>query len=187
MVRPTLPGCPPPHRGPDAPALPGDINHVDQGPDDPAFLLECELLQPLGQQGAGVLALLERQGVLLRVLEDRWGRWTARRCMRGNTLYLARFILGAPPHLVVTMKNGDSLDCRRDNLLLTRAPSAPTQTRLREDNRSGDCGIGWYPKLGCWRARGYDHGKQVHLGYVAPVEEAAQAAQAYRRTRSSSR
>jgi hypothetical protein len=107
--------------------------------------------------------------------------------VRGNTLYLARFILGAPPHLVVTMKNGDGLDCRRDNLLLTRAPSAPTQTRLRRDNRSGYCGVGWYPKLGCWRARGYDHGKQVHLGYFAPVEEAAQAAQAYRRTRSSSR
>lgn len=48
---------------------------------------------------------------------------------RGDRLYLMREIAGVPPHVKVKPRNGDSLDCRRANIVAVQ-PSSATLSRL---------------------------------------------------------
>ena len=66
---------------------------------------------------------------------------------RVNTLYLHRFILGAPDDRDVDHRNGLYLDCRRENLrLATEAEYGQNRQRANRNSRTGLRGVYWSPR-----------------------------------------
>lgn len=122
---------------------------------------------------------------LHRVMVLRWiavrirGKWYAahRRKMgeRWETVYLHRFVLNAPPGVLVDHINGDTLDCRESNLRKATAFENQCNRGAQRQNRSGYKGVIFHPTTGKFQARIQAHGKKTHIGYFASAEEAARA------------
>lgn len=76
---------------------------------------------------------------------------------------------------IVDHINGNSLDNRRNNLrLCTHAQNIHNQ-RLSVANKSGFKGVGFFKKLGKWRAQIKVNRKQLTIGYFNTPEEAHKA------------
>lgn len=90
-------------------------------------------------------------------------------------VFLHRFILDAPDSAEVDHKDGNGLNCQRDNLrLATHAQNQRNQKR-RVTNKSGYKGVSWYGRDKKWRAVIGIGGKVKTLGCYATAEEAARA------------
>ena len=93
-------------------------------------------------------------------------------------MYLHREILPPPPGMEVDHRNRDKLDNRRVNLRhLTRAQQ---QQNVSARGASTVRGVDLIHRTGRWRARGYQDGLGVHVGYYATAEEADAAVVAWR-------
>lgn len=76
----------------------------------------------------------------------------------------------------VIAKDGDFLNCTRDNLFITtRSKRMLTIDRPFKHNTSGYRGVAWHQKRNKWVAFIIKDGKQKHLGCFNTKEEAAQA------------
>lgn len=72
--------------------------------------------------------------------------------------------------------NGDTLDNRRSNLRIV-TPSQSAQNRsMQRNNTSGYKGVSRFSKR-LWRARIYEDGREVSLGYFKTFDEAVAARQ----------
>ena len=71
--------------------------------------------------------------------------------------------------------NGDSLDNRAENLRLATPATNSQNMRMRNDNRSGVTGVGFYVSTNRWMARIAFNGKDEHLGYFETFEKACEA------------
>lgn len=135
----------------------------------------------------GMFALVDRidadlaDGQLWTALKRRqcWHAYhlAPRPCRRA--IYLHRIVAErvglAIDGLLVDHRNGDGLDCRRENL---RAATVAENTRngpLRSSNVSGFKGVRWVPHTGKWRASIKVGGREVYLGQYATIEAAAAA------------
>lgn len=92
---------------------------------------------------------------------------------------LHRLLLDAPLHMGVIYRDGDPLNCQRANLLLIPPNVVHHRTRLYKRNTSGYKGVSLHKRrlaLGKppWRATLVVEKRQLHLGYFATAEEAAQ-------------
>lgn len=103
----------------------------------------------------------------------------ARRMTAGKLVMLHR-VIGARMGLsmdtsvaVIDHKNGDSLDCRRENL---RSVSWKENSRniktICKNNTSGYLGVSFHKPLQKWRAYIGHGGKLESLGYFETIEEA---------------
>ena len=88
-------------------------------------------------------------------------------------IYLHRFILDAPTGIQVDHRDGDTLNCTRENLrLCTHSQNMQNRKKLDHKNYKGT----WYEKgIKKWRSRIVYNGKTVNLGCYR-TEEAAHAA-----------
>ncbi len=90
----------------------------------------------------------------------------------GNTVYLHRFIAGEPEGLHVDHRDGDGLNCRRDNLRPCTASQNNCNRRRGIRNTSGFKGASWNASVGKWLARITVRGKRHNLGHFDTPEEA---------------
>jgi hypothetical protein len=95
---------------------------------------------------------------------------------RVRCIYMAREILGLEQgdKRKALFINGDSLDCRRDNIKITDQRGVCCN---RYYHRNGECLLGstFYKPLGKWMAQTTVNGVHRHLGYH-DTEQAAHAA-----------
>jgi hypothetical protein len=95
-----------------------------------------------------------------------------------KNIFLHRFILNAPPGILVDHKNGNGLENSRDNIrLCTNTENQYNRTRLSSNNLSGNTGVSWLPKRNKWRSLIMCQGKKIYLGEFDLKEEAVAARQ----------
>jgi hypothetical protein len=97
-----------------------------------------------------------------------------------RTLKLHRVVLGVSDPLVqVDHRNGDGLDCRRENLRLAKPFQNARNRPADGDNACGFKGVHWQRNergtKGVWRAQIRVNGRLLSLGCFATAEAAARA------------
>jgi hypothetical protein len=141
-----------------------------------------------GRLGRGLYALVDAEDYDL-VMQY---RWNAQVFPKSRTIYaqgwppkdtglprpwaLHRLVMGArrgDPE--IDHKNGDGLDCRKDNLRRATRSQNAANTGLGSRNKSGYKGVNWYPRYGKWRAAITSQGRRKTLGYFTSIEDAARA------------
>lgn len=92
-----------------------------------------------------------------------------------KTISLHRTIVGMMPNgAVVDHINGDTLDCRRENLRITnRTVNNRNRVGAQKNSTTGILGV--YPRGRRYGAMIRNGGKQIHLGTFLSLEEAAEA------------
>lgn len=93
----------------------------------------------------------------------------------GKTTYLHRLLTNAPAGVRVAFRNGNGLDCRRDNLVFASRDQHHAKCGPYPRNRSGYKGVDFAMRKRRWRAVITVNGRHRHLGYFATAEEAARA------------
>lgn len=103
--------------------------------------------------------------------------------VKSNTVYayndhsrMHRVIMKPPGRMKVHHKNGDGLDNRKCNLVVTTQQENVRQAKKRADATSQYKGVSWRIELQRWHARLYVDGK-VHL--LGNFDEESAAAAAY--------
>ena len=86
---------------------------------------------------------------------------------------LHRLILGEPLGKIVDHRNGNKLDCTRDNLRVTDSQGNAQNVGLSRRNTSGQTGVRSH--AGRWEARLWYRRKYIHLGSFTTKEEAVLA------------
>lgn len=86
-----------------------------------------------------------------------------------------RFILDAPHGMEVDHKNGDGLDCRRENMRLATRKQNAFNRKRPSVNTSGFKGVTLVKPTGKWLAQIEVGGKNMHLGTYESKIEAARA------------
>lgn len=108
-------------------------------------------------------------------LRGRNGNGYAVRSHAGRFLYLHREVIGAPPGAIVDHRDGDGLNCRRENLrLASHAQNLANRGRQR-NNTSGCKGVTWDRSREVWRVEIQVNGRRANLGRFAMLEDAARA------------
>ncbi len=80
-------------------------------------------------------------------------RLTPGRKGRKTSLQLHRFIVGAPPRVPVDHRNGDTFDCRRENLrICTHRQNSEDVVHSKNLKRGGFKGVSWNRHAGKWQA-----------------------------------
>jgi hypothetical protein len=93
----------------------------------------------------------------------------------GRTLLLHREVLRALPGVEVDHKDGNGLDCRRENLRIATGAENTRNQRRRRDNTSGFKGVVWAKRKRYWRAEIHANGKRRSLGCYKRPDDAARA------------
>lgn len=106
------------------------------------------------------------------------GRWYASRSRDGETILLHREVAAraglAIDGLEVDHRDGNGLDCRRENI----RPATPSQNscnrKRRSDNKSGFKGVYWHSSIDKWVAEIAVSGRKQRLGcFVNKLDAAA--------------
>jgi hypothetical protein len=92
-------------------------------------------------------------------------------------IYLHREIMDAPPQMYIDHINGDSLDCRKENMRLVTKSQNAMNRRLRSDNKLGVVGVS-KTKNGKYKAYYSVNGMFKVLGVFANLETAKSAREA---------
>lgn len=100
--------------------------------------------------------------------------WYARTRNGDRHISLHRFLLGAARGVQIDHRDGDGLNCQRENLRIA-THGQNMQNRGKGAGASRFKGVTWWNIKGRWRAQiGYD-GTMHHLGLFDSEEEAAKA------------
>lgn len=87
--------------------------------------------------------------------------------------YLHRLIMNCPKGMVVDHINGNTLDCRKENMrIITHGQNRQNQHVLHSKNTSGYRGVSWCKANKRWRAVVKLKGKQICNKYFKDKEEA---------------
>lgn len=110
-------------------------------------------------------------------------RVTSGRAGKKSSFQLHRYILDAPPDVVVDHRNGDGLDNRRENLRLTTCRgNSSNVVHSKNRKRGGYKGVSWNSNAGKWEAgiaageiRANGKRKRLYLGLFVDPADAARA------------
>jgi hypothetical protein len=101
---------------------------------------------------------------------------------RRKRQFLHRAVLGVTDTKTqVDHKDGNGLDCRKENLRIATRSQNCANSRMSAKNKSGYRGVFWFHPTGCWRASISIDGKKVHIGEYAIAYDAALAYDFYAR------
>lgn len=89
-----------------------------------------------------------------------------------QTILLHRLLMNAPDNMHVDHKDGDGLNCRRDNMRVCTQAENNRNTPRRSDNRSGFKGVFWDTRAQKWRSEIRRDGISKHLGFFISPEDA---------------
>ena len=103
-------------------------------------------------------------------------KYAARRVgWKGRYIYLHRFLTDASKGMDVDHDDGDGLNNRRKNLIISsRSRNLLTFRRLRKNKTSRYIGVSWISSEGCWRAQIRYQNKNRFLGRFDSEERAMQ-------------
>lgn len=90
-----------------------------------------------------------------------------------HTIYLARFLANAPNGMLVSFKNGNRLDCRKQNLCFRTVTQIAWGRNRNKNTCSNIKGVTRHHNN--WRARILLNGRLVILGEFATVEKTDEA------------
>jgi hypothetical protein len=93
---------------------------------------------------------------------------------KGQHVYLHRFLLSLPPE-PIAFGNGNTLDCRRDNLTTTTAAASQTRGAIGANNTSGYKGVSFNKAAKKFKSYIKKDGKLMHLGLFETATAAALA------------
>lgn len=142
--------------------------------------MEPFVLLPLTQ---GYFAKIDRAD-LPRVLRHSWSvnhrptgdiyaQTTFRLGQRTNTISLHRFIMQPPPGVLVDHRDGDGLNCTRENM---RLATVANNTRNRRKHRGASSrykGVYYHRRSGLWQAQAWHDRRPKYLGMFASEIDAA--------------
>jgi hypothetical protein len=86
---------------------------------------------------------------------------------------LHRFIMECPPGLLVDHRNGNHLDCRRENLRVCTTAQNTRNEPMLKTNTTGFRGVSFHKRRKKYRAYIKFNNRYIHLGYFQTPEEAA--------------
>lgn len=89
-----------------------------------------------------------------------------------QAVLLHRVIAGAPENMQVDHKDGNGLNCRRNNLRQATNSQNQQNTRTRVDNTAGFKGVKRCKDRDVWQARIQVEGSRLHLGFFSTAEAA---------------
>lgn len=92
-----------------------------------------------------------------------------------KTVLMHKVILPVPEGFEVDHINGDSLDNRRENLRACRSHENQKNRSLNPRNTSGYPGVDFNTYWKKYRARVFNKGKHINLGWFKTFEEAVEA------------
>lgn len=92
---------------------------------------------------------------------------------KNKSLYLHDMILPPRPGLMRDHRNGNGLDCRRENLRYVTPAQNQQNAPRRADNNSGYRGV--HKQKNGWVAQIRVNGRRIYLGHFKTAEEAAAA------------
>ena len=94
-----------------------------------------------------------------------------------RTVYLHREIMGpVPPEHEVIFRNGDRLDCRRENLrLVSKQEARQHHQRARSNSKSGIKGISYNRRPRTWSVDIYRDGQVWRVGTFFTLKDAQEA------------
>lgn len=98
-----------------------------------------------------------------------------------RTVYLHREVVGPVPagHEVI-FRNGDRLDCRRENLaVVTKQEARQHHLHARSNSKSGIKGISYNPRPRTWSVDIYRNGQAKRVGTFLTLKEAQDAHQGH--------
>lgn len=106
-------------------------------------------------------------------------------CLNGEKLYVHRIVWEMhyghiPAGLEIDHEDGNGLNNRLENLRLVTDLVNNQNARKSVKNTSGFSGVSWDKRSGQWRAYAKTANQQIHLGYFAVLEHAAEAARSQR-------
>lgn len=93
---------------------------------------------------------------------------------KGRHVYLHRFLMQSPKNKKVSFNNGNSLDCRRENLSILTNSERQLKSRLGKNNSTGYRGVSFNKAAGKYKAYIKKDKKLLYLGLFETAEEAAQ-------------
>lgn len=94
----------------------------------------------------------------------------------GKLIYLHRLITNASKGEVVDHQNGNTLDNRKANLLVTnQTGNLQNVSKARKDSRTGVRGVYYYEKKSYYVAYGRLNKRRITIGYFKDIEEARRA------------
>ena len=89
---------------------------------------------------------------------------------------LHRFLLGlTDPKIEVDHKNGNGLDCRRENLRIATRQQQQQNRTVQSNCKSGFKGVSFFKRDGNFVAKINVNRKQIHIGYFSSAKEASVA------------
>jgi hypothetical protein len=94
---------------------------------------------------------------------------------RTKQIILHRFLVDCPEGMYVDHINGNTLDCRRDNLRICTPAENSRNYPKPKTNTSGYKGVHYDKKSSKWRACIGFNNKLIHLGFFTDIEEAHNA------------
>jgi len=89
---------------------------------------------------------------------------------RYKKVYLHRLICGYPPYFLIKFINGNSLDCRKGNMLPINL-SGKSERWVSGVGKSEYAGVRWYDNRGLWES----HFNNCHIGLFDNETDAARA------------
>jgi len=103
------------------------------------------------------------------------GRLTSRKLGKRTTILMHRVVIGTPDSMQTDHINHNTLDNRRENLRICTASQNSANIPVPDNNTSGVKGVCWHKGRDKWLARIKYHGRTVHLGSFANLDDAAEA------------
>jgi hypothetical protein len=97
---------------------------------------------------------------------------------KDRLLYLHRHLMQPPADHEVIFRNGDTLDCRRENLrVVTKQEARQHHLRARSNSQSGIKGIKYNRRPGTWSVDVYRDGQVKRVSTFLTLKEAQDAYQ----------
>jgi hypothetical protein len=100
------------------------------------------------------------------------GKFYAYRMQARKGFLMHRVIMNAPDGMEVDHKNGNTLDCRRNNLRIVTHGQNMMNSAIRSHNTSGLKGVSWNKQRQKWRADIRVSRRQINLGFFADKDVA---------------
>jgi hypothetical protein len=88
---------------------------------------------------------------------------------------LAQDVLRVPSHKIVAFKDGNTFNCRKNNLEIIKISKRNVNARLSKSNRTGYKGVSWNPKTKKYMAYIKHKGEKINLGSHKNILIAAKA------------
>ncbi len=101
--------------------------------------------------------------------------YASRRDRSRGSVLMHRAIMNADKGVVISHRNGNTLDNRRANLYAETRSQAGSRQRIRTGGQSAYKGVAWDVTNGHWVARIKVQGKRIYLGSFADDVAAARA------------